>query len=56
MAVRIKEVAQSTYSLDCGKDTVFSLPQVAYLLVDDQSVLIDPGSTSAALSIETKGK
>ena len=56
MAVQIKEVAQSTYSLDCGKDTVFSLPLVAYLLADDQPVLIDPGSTLAASDILSSSK
>ena len=48
MTVRIEEVARNTYLLDCGKDPTFSLPQVAYLLVDDSPVLIDPGSTSSA--------
>ena len=48
MTVQIREVAQSTYLLDCGKDPVFQLSQVAYLLVGDKPVLIDPGPTSAA--------
>lgn len=48
MTVQIREVAQSTYLLDCGKDPVFNLSQVAYLLVGDKPVLIDPGPTSAA--------
>ncbi|OGO03932.1 MAG: hypothetical protein A2Y91_08460 [Chloroflexi bacterium RBG_13_54_8] len=49
--VEVREVAQSTYSLDCGKDPVFNLSQVAYLLVDDMPALIDPGSTSAAAQL-----
>lgn len=48
MTVQIRQVAQSTYSLDCGQDPIFSINQVGYLLVDDMPVLIDPGSTSAA--------
>lgn len=48
MTVQLREVAQSTCLLDCGKDPVFNLSQVAYLLVDEMPVLIDPGSTSAA--------
>jgi glyoxylase-like metal-dependent hydrolase (beta-lactamase superfamily II) len=48
MAVSIKEVAQSTYLLDCGEVPLFMMPQVAYLLVDHTSVLIEPGATVAA--------
>lgn len=46
--VQISEVAQSTYLLDCGEIPVFLMPQVAYLLLDDMSVLIEPGCTTAA--------
>jgi len=48
MAVEIKEVAPSTYLLDCGEVPVFMMRQVAYLLVDHTSVLIEPGATVAA--------
>ncbi len=51
MTVRIEEVARSTYLLDCGQDATYSLPQVAYLLIDDQPVLIDPGSTVVAAEL-----
>lgn len=51
MTVRIEEVARSTYLLDCGQDAIFSLPQVAYLLIDDLPVLIDPGPTSVATEL-----
>ena len=51
MTVRIEEVARNTYLIDCGKDSIFSLPQVAYLLIDDLPVLIDPGSTSVAAEL-----
>lgn len=46
--VHVREVAQSTYLLDCGEIPVFLMPQVAYLLLDDVSVLIEPGCTTAA--------
>src|SRR4030042_5890627 len=51
MTVRIEEVARNTYLIDCGKDSIFSLPQVAYLLIDALPVLIDPGSTSVAAEL-----
>jgi glyoxylase-like metal-dependent hydrolase (beta-lactamase superfamily II) len=51
MTVRIEEAARSTYLLDCGQDAIYSLPQVAYLLVDDRPVLIDPGSTLVAAEL-----
>ena len=51
MTVKIREVAQGTYSVDCGKDPVFVLSQVAYVLSGDMAVVIDPGSTSAASEI-----
>src|SRR4030042_113829 len=51
MTVRIEEAARSTYLLDCGRDATYSLPQVAYLLIDDRPVLIDPGSTSVAAEL-----
>ncbi len=46
--MRITEVADSTYLLDCSQDVAFSLSEVAYLLVDDTPVLIEPGSTTTA--------
>ena len=46
--VQMKEVAGRTYLLDCGEVPVFSMPQVAYLLLDDLPVLIEPGCTAAA--------
>ena len=46
--VQMKKLAQSTYLLDCGEIPVFLMPQVAYLLLDDMPVLIEPGCTTAA--------
>jgi glyoxylase-like metal-dependent hydrolase (beta-lactamase superfamily II) len=51
MTAEIRQVAKDTYSLDCGKDPIFCLRQVAYLLLDDVPALIDPGSTSAASAL-----
>jgi len=45
---QITEVAQSTYLLDLGETSVLAIPEVAYLLVDDISALIDPGPTATA--------
>jgi len=49
--IEIKEVARNTYLLHCGEVPVYSMPQVAYLIVDDVSVLIEPGCTAAASSL-----
>ena len=46
--MRVTEVADSTYLLDCSEDVGFSLSEVAYLLVDDIPVLIEPCSTTTA--------
>jgi glyoxylase-like metal-dependent hydrolase (beta-lactamase superfamily II) len=46
--MRVTEVADSTYLLDCSEDVVFSLSEIAYLLAGDVSVLIEPGSTTTA--------
>lgn len=51
MAVQIKKVAQDTYLLDCGKDPFFSTSNIAYFLDDEMSVLIDPGSGTAAMEL-----
>ncbi|MCX5998018.1 MAG: MBL fold metallo-hydrolase, partial [Chloroflexi bacterium] len=53
MTVEITEVFRHTYSLDCGRDPVFNLSQVAYLVLGDTPVLIDPGSTSASAELLT---
>jgi glyoxylase-like metal-dependent hydrolase (beta-lactamase superfamily II) len=47
-AVKVVEVADSTYLLDCSEDVAFSLSEVAYYLADDYPVLIEPGSTTTA--------
>jgi glyoxylase-like metal-dependent hydrolase (beta-lactamase superfamily II) len=46
--MRVTEVADSTYLLDCSEDVAFSLSEIAYLLIDDVPVLIEPGSTTTA--------
>ena len=46
--MRVTEVADSTYLLDCSEDVVFSLSEIAYLLAGDVPVLIEPGSTTTA--------
>ncbi len=51
MPVEIKEIGDQTYSFDCGRDPVFELRQVAYILTGETPVIIDPGSTSAAREI-----
>ncbi len=51
MAVQIKKVAQDTYLLDCGKDPIFSISNIAYFLDDEMPVLIDPGSGTAAAEL-----
>jgi glyoxylase-like metal-dependent hydrolase (beta-lactamase superfamily II) len=50
LTVQITEVAESTYLIDCGEIPLLSIRahEVAYLLVDDLPVLIEPGSTAAA--------
>ena len=51
MAVQIKKVAQDTYLLDCGKDPIFSISNIAYFLDGEMPVLIDPGSGTAAAEL-----
>ena len=46
--MQITEVAQDTYLINPASDTEFSLNEIAYLLVDSQPVLIEPGSTTTA--------
>ncbi|MBN2098824.1 MAG: MBL fold metallo-hydrolase [Dehalococcoidia bacterium] len=46
--MRVTEVADSTYLLDCSEDVGFSLSEVAYLLVDDIPALIEPCSTTTS--------
>ena len=46
--MRVTEVADSTYLLDCSEDVAFSLSEIVYLLVGDVPVLIEPGSTTTA--------
>jgi glyoxylase-like metal-dependent hydrolase (beta-lactamase superfamily II) len=46
--MRVTEVADSTYVLDCSEDAAFSLSEIAYLLAGDVPVLIEPGSTTTA--------
>lgn len=49
--MKLTEVADSTYLLDCSDDAGFSLSEVAYLLVDDISVLIEPCSTTTSAKL-----
>ena len=57
MTIKIDEVAENTYAIDYGKDSMFDLIQVAYLVVDDKSAIIDPGSTFAASELlESSGR
>jgi len=51
MAVQIRNIAQDTYLLDCGRDPFFSTSNIAYYLDDDMPVLIDPGSGTAAAEL-----
>lgn len=51
MTVRVERIAPDTLLLDCGTDPAFSLPWVAYLLLDEQPALIDPGWTVAAADL-----
>lgn len=55
MTVRVERVAPDTLLLDCGTDAVYSLPRIAYLLLDDRPVLIDPGWTVAAADLLASG-
>ncbi len=54
--MRVTEVADSTYLLDCSEDVTFSLSEIAYLLVDDITVLIEPGSTTTASKLLSLAK
>ena len=49
--MRVTEVAERVYLLDCSQDVPFSLSEIAYLLVDDASVLVEPGSTTTASAL-----
>ena len=51
MAIQVKKVAPDTYLLDCGKDPIFSIGNIAYFLDDTMPVLIDPGSGTAAAEL-----
>lgn len=51
MTCEIREVADGTFAFDCGRDPVFDLRQVAYVLDGDAPTIIDPGSTSAAKEV-----
>jgi len=51
MAVQIRNVAQDTYLLDCGRDPFFSTSNIAYFLDDEMPALIDPGSGTAAAEL-----
>jgi len=51
MTVRVERVAPEILLLDCGTDPAFDLPWIAYLLLDDRPVLIDPGWTAAGKNI-----
>ncbi len=48
MNIEIRQVAQDTYLLNCGKDPFFSTSNIAYYLDGDMPVLIDPGPGSVA--------
>ncbi len=47
-SMKVTEVADSTYLLDCSEDVAFSLSEVAYYLAGDVPVLIEPGSTTTS--------
>jgi len=53
---QITEVAQNTYLIDLGENPVLGIPEKTYLLVDDVSVLIEPGSTTTASKLLTSSK
>ena len=46
--MRVTEVADSTYLLDCSEDVAFPLSEVAYILDGDPPAMIEPGSTATA--------
>ena len=49
--MRVTEVTDSTYLLDCSEDVPFALSEVAYILDGDPPVMIEPGSTSTATEL-----
>ena len=46
--MRVTQVADSTFLLDCTEDVAFPLSEVAYILAGDPPVMIEPGSTATA--------
>jgi len=54
--MRVTEVAERTYLLDCSQDVPSSLSEIAYLLVDEATVLIEPGSTTTASKLLSLSK
>lgn len=46
--MRVTEVAERTYLLDCTEDVPAVLSEVAYILDGDPPVMIEPGSTTTA--------
>jgi glyoxylase-like metal-dependent hydrolase (beta-lactamase superfamily II) len=53
---QITEVARNTYLLDLGENPILGIPEKTYFLVDDVSVLIEPGSTTTASKLLTSSK
>ncbi len=49
--MKVAEVADSTYLLDCAEDLAFPLSEVAYILDGDHPVMIEPGSTATATQL-----
>jgi glyoxylase-like metal-dependent hydrolase (beta-lactamase superfamily II) len=54
--MQITEVAQDTYLIDPASDSEFSLGEIAYLLVDNPPVLIEPGSTTTASRLLSRSR
>lgn len=46
--MRVTEVAENIYLLDCSEEASFSLSEMAYLITGNAPVLIEPGSTTTA--------
>ena len=47
--VQMEKVDRSTFLVDCGRIPDFLIPQIAYLLADDETyAIIEPGCTTAA--------
>ncbi len=49
--VKVSQVADSTYLLDCAEDVAFPLSEVVYVLDGDPPVMIEPGSTTTAAQL-----